>query len=178
MHPQLADKYHNLVNYTDEIINSLRSIDPVILQHKPDAAVWSPIQVLDHLATAERLSNSYLIKKFPAIATLPNVGIKERALLLALGIAQRSFIRFKAPKYVSQPNGDLSLDEVTKMWKEEQKKLKLFLEAYPNEYLNRAIYRHPAIGRISIIQMIQSHVMHIKRHHKQIKGRIANFRHH
>ena len=175
MHPELADKYRNLTEYADQIIARLKNIDPEILQHKPDPMTWSPIQVLDHLVLAERLSNGYIHKKYNAIESLPDVGLKQKLAVKAMAIAQKSPKGYQAPKYVSQPNGDQTLDEVAASWKEEQKVLADFLDSYPGKYLKRALYKHPFIGRLSLAQMMDVHLMHIKRHEKQIDGRIQNF---
>ena len=175
MHPQLANKYRKLSEYTDQMIDRLATVDPEILQHKPDNLSWSPIQVLDHLVMAERLSNGYIRKKFNAIEDLPDVGVKAKAAMYAMKIAQSSPKKFKAPSSVSQPNANQSFQEVIDNWKKERKVLADFLEAYPDQYINRALYKHPFIGRLSLGQMVEVHLYHIQRHMRQIEHRVENF---
>lgn len=174
MHPQLAEYYQQLQATKEDTLSGLIEIDIEILQKKPDEKHWSIIQILSHLILSEQLSLSYIQKKYPAINELSTVGLKEQLAMKAMKLAQRSSRKFKAPAPVSQPQNDSSLNEIASDWSKVQVDLKNFLDAYPEEYFKKALYKHPFIGRISLSQMIEVHIFHINRHRSQIHHILRN----
>lgn len=175
MNAQLTEYYEKLRSQTDKIIAELAEVDIKILQKKPAENRWSVIQILNHLILAEQLSLNYLKKKYPAIEDLEEVGLKQKLAMQTMKLAQRSSKKFKAPEPVSQPENQNDITEVKTKWQQVQTELKIFLDGYPDKYLKKGLYKHPFIGRISIAQMMEVHLYHIKRHKAQIDRLLQNF---
>jgi uncharacterized damage-inducible protein DinB len=174
MNNELTAGYAKLDDYTSSVLNSLSTINQEILQDKPAESVWSVMQILDHLVLAEAMSLGYLEKKINGIEEVGTVGVRSRLGMLLIKLLMNGGRKFKAPKSVSQPDGQVTLDQVGRKWKEERQRLFTFLENYPDEHLDKAIYKHPVIGRISLVQMLAFFVVHIKHHEVQIKQRLKN----
>jgi hypothetical protein len=176
MHRKLADKYEKLLEYTKVLMDRLENVDPEILQHKPDPATWSPIQVLDHVVMAERVSNNYIKKKYNAIEEVPVAGVRAKFGCYAMKLSLQLPKKFKAPSYVNQPDGLKSIKDINESWNEVRTELREFLESYPDKYVDKALFKHPFVGRLSLTQMMEVHLIHLQRHEKQIDFRIKNFR--
>ena len=52
--------------------------------------------------------------------------------------------------------------------------MKKKLDSLPNEYLNKLVYKHPSVGRLTLKQMLTFFRTHINRHEKQINRLIQN----
>lgn len=176
MHPQLLENYKELESTRELVMSQLENVDIEILQKKPTPENWSVVQLINHLILAERMSLGYIIKKYPAVGELDEVGLKQNLAMKTMKLAQLSSKKFKAPAPVSQPKEDSSLETLKKEWEKVQVDLKEFLDQYPDKHLKRALYKHPFIGRISLVQMMKVHVYHILRHKAQIDRILKNFK--
>ena len=163
-----------LTNLRNQVIADLSHVDIKILQKKPNPDSWSCIQILDHLVLSERLSLQYITKKYPAIEELPEAGLKQSVLLKVMTIGLKTGKKIKAPAVVAQPQAGYTLEEVDAAWQGVQDELKDFLEAYPEQYFHKSLYKHPFIGRLTLSQMMDIHLGHILRHQKQINRTIRD----
>jgi hypothetical protein len=108
---------------------------------------------------------------------LKKAGIKAAARELALNTYLSSPLKWKAPEAIS---GDNLPDHETfwktvQKWKNQRVELREFLETVPDELLKKEIYKHPFVGRISIIGMLRFFDRHFNRHRKQINRIIKNY---
>jgi uncharacterized damage-inducible protein DinB len=175
MHQKLAVNYQKMIDLTDQILGDLSEVEDEVLYQKIEQKKWSIIQILNHLILAERMSLRYIQKKFPAIDQLYDAGLKATAAMKAMKIAQRSSRKFKAPDQVSQPEGDTSLSDIKTNWKVVQDELKSFLDNYPDKYLKKALFKHPFIGRVSLNQMMEINIEHMRRHQLQIEQLLKKY---
>ena len=130
---------------------------------------WSIIQVFSHLNMAESGSVRYMKKKMQAGDEIPQISFLGKfRFLLTKGLLQSS-LRWKAPKVVSQPKGDLSLKEMQETWAETRKATKQYVETYPEHLLNKAVYKHPFAGRMDLAGAIGSFIYHQRHHMHQIR---------
>ncbi len=139
---------------------------------RPSESKWSVLQVLEHLRASESLSLRYLnYKREQQEETSKNTGLKQS---VAMWMLKR---RYNNPKPIKGPdakalNPDLDGLEYNKLmsqWKDSRKDLQKFLESTPEEMFNKALYKHPILGRINLGQMLQFFELHVQRHHRQIK---------
>ena len=165
---QLLSKYDTLVDNNHKVISELKRLNPEQLSYKQSAESWSIIQVLNHLLATEQGTLGYVKKK------LKYGGLKEvnwssgfRAFLMRS--VNNSSIRFKMPSALSAPSEEGSLSSIEDQWSTLRDDWKDCLRTFPNESLDKAVFRHPIFGRLSFLQTMDSMITHQNHHVKQIK---------
>ncbi|MEP5611075.1 MAG: DinB family protein [Cyclobacteriaceae bacterium] len=155
-----------LARETEVIFAELESFEDDLLRKKGRG--WSIIQVLSHLDMAESLSLEYMKKKVKAGSKMSKVNVvNSLRKWVTCGFLQTG-LKWKAPAYISNPNGDYSLDEMKSKWMKTRSNIRKYVEDYPEELLNRGVYRHPMAGRLSLIQAVDSFIYHQRHHVHQI----------
>jgi hypothetical protein len=135
-----------LNNETSKILEEISLIDPAFLQKKGKG--WSIIQVLSHLNAAESLSLIYMEKKIQAGKKMKRVNAMNKFRMWVTGELLKTALRWRAPRYISNPKGDYSLQEMKSKWNDTRTDIKDFVSQYPEELLDRAVYKHPTTSVI------------------------------
>jgi hypothetical protein len=166
----MNETYRNRLAQLDEInaklYDKLKEINSELLSRKPRADSWSVLQVINHLIIAEAGTLNYLHKKIKS-PTLPGRSSLEPVKMVFLYLIMISPLKFKAPKVVSEPE-NRDLESSFEEWGKIRKSIREFVEEYPESNLNKAIFKHPFIGRISLESTLWFFKMHIEHHQKQI----------
>ena len=110
---------------------------------------WSVIEVLAHLQLAEELSLTYMQKKLQAGDNMKDASALSKIKLRLGKYVMKSSLKWKAPKVVASPNGDLSFGELKDKWLATRRLLKMFIDDYPDAYLKKEVYKHPLAGRLT-----------------------------
>ena len=169
MKKEIENRLLLLTEETDKIFADLESIEASELQKKGKG--WSIIQVLSHLNMAETLSLQYMQKKILAGSKMGKVSIVNTIRMsVTCGFLQTG-LRWKAPSYISKPKGDYTLNEIRKEWNSTRSQIRQYIQDYPDDLLNREVYKHPMAGRLSLIQAVDSFIYH-QRHHVHQLNRI------
>ena len=129
---------------------------------------WSVIQVLSHLYDAEAGTVIYMTKKMQAGDQMPNFSMGGKLRMALTRMMLKSSLRWKAPKPVSNPKSDYSLDEMKQHWEKSRQKTIAFVQAYPEKYLGKAVVKHPMAGRIDLPGALDSISYHQRHHLHQI----------
>ncbi len=162
----IENRLSQLKKETNEIFDDLESLDQDFLGKKGKG--WSIIQVLSHLNMAETLSLEYMKKKMQAGDKMKKVNLINNARMwVTCGFLQTG-LRWKAPSYISKPKGDYSLNEIRSEWESTRTNIKEYVNDYPEKWLNKAVYKHPMAGRLSLLQAIDSFIYHQRHHVHQI----------
>lgn len=130
---------------------------------------WSVIQVLVHLQVAESASLSYMKKKLLAGEEMGKVKPVYRFKMSLTKIALSSSLKWRAPKQVAHPDGGVTIEEAKENWEKLRASLKAYVDEYPVQWLDRAVYRHPMAGRQGLEAAIDSFIYHQRHHIHQIK---------
>lgn len=171
MDPRLAMRFERLETARHELLGRLEGIDEEILNRPPRDAAWSVVQVLHHVLLAEELSIAYIGRKVDAEAE--RAGVIGTLRSWALRLALRSPLRFKAPPMTTElPERD-SLPAVAARWEEGRGRMRQVLATIPTETVDRAIYRHPIVGRMSVDQAVRFFEDHLAHHEHQIERTLA-----
>lgn len=156
----------------DQLFSSLSQIDASNFLKKEDANSWNVLQVLAHLHASEKSSLNYLIfKSKDPKASYQKTGLKEKFNTWILKRRMASPKKIKAPEVAGlSPSAEgLDYETIITEWKETREKLKTFLEELDDEKFSLNLYKHPAIGRINLFQMVEFFACHIDRHEIQIQ---------
>lgn len=167
MKKDIENRLHLLDQETEQIFNELFALDSEYLRKNGNG--WSIIQVLSHLNKAESLSLSYMRKKVQAGAKMKKINaINNFRMWVTCGFLG-SGLKWKAPSYIANPKGDYSLDEIKNEWQKTRIEIADYVAEYPKELLNRAVYKHPMAGRLSLLQAVDSFIYHQRHHVHQIR---------
>lgn len=168
MSERLSELFESLEKQRTELLNSLNDLAPDKLNHSKKGK-WSISQILGHIIASERLSLSYMTKKINAINTVGNTGWWSELKLFVFIVSQRLPLKYKAPKNLGdQPKSYPDYISLKEDWETSRQKLKLFLETFPANGLRKKIYRHPVMGRCSILHALIFFREHIIHHYPQI----------
>jgi len=157
---KLVDLFEDLKDYTDSTLNL-----------SPKEGAWSVLEIMQHLMLAERASLNYIQHKLAEEPVFERAGVGASLRSFMLKSALSMPIKYKAPftigkdAFMSNP----TFWEVAKEWRTDRTTLKDFLISLPNEFFDKAIYKHPRVGHVSLNGMITFHDKHFDRHLKQIK---------
>lgn len=163
MHPSLQAAFEGLEASRSRVLAALAGLDPAALNRSPVPGRWSALQVLHHVATAEALTVAYVRKKMQTGGALPRAGVASRLRLLALRLALASPLRIRAPGAAAVVPDRDELSAVQARWDEVRGELRLLLEAFPEELVDRVVFRHPYAGPMGLadtLGMLQAHLDH------------------
>lgn len=173
MHPKLRKSFNQYSAQKQHLFERLSDYTDKQLMSQPDEASWSVIQVLDHLYTVERASVNYCLKKIKAGDQIPRSNWWGKLRFQLYMPFLYSKIKFKAPKGVDKPRNEMGIEAMKQIYAQLQDDLERFLEEYPDRFLNRAIYKHPFAGRITLDQMIIFLSAHWGHHQHQLDRLLA-----
>ena len=168
MSSELKTKFDQLETDTRHLFEKLVDLTHEELGTPESDGKWSAGQVINHLMVSEKTSLDYLKKKFLGKDSLKDVGIGSNIRMMLFKWSQVSSLKFKAPRYVSNPSNDDSMDELRSNWRTLRSDFAEFLHQYPVELNKKGIMKHPFAGRINIGQTIDFFRYHLVHHQKQI----------
>ncbi|SMC00434.1 hypothetical protein SAMN00120144_3247 [Hymenobacter roseosalivarius DSM 11622] len=142
----------------------------------PGPGQWSAAQVVHHLLVAETGINQYIDKKLAQTEDLEDAGVGAflRSGLLRV-LLRLPFLRFAAPSKLKELTPDQAppLPVLRAEWESVRRRLERTLNEYPSKLLNRAIFKHPRSGMLTIYQTLDFMVDHVLHHQRQV-SRIAH----
>ena len=161
----------------ENLLEDLQAHSHEALNQKPSADSWSAVQVMYHLMLSEKYSLQYCKKKLGFKPTLEKAGIGAKLRSLFVQGYLLLPLKAKAPKAVASPmlpeEGDLV--SIAKKWRAQRRELEDFFNSLPAEYLDKEVYKHPMVGRLSFIGMLDFIGAHFKSHQKQIFRTILKY---
>ena len=167
MYRSVSKKYHQLEKARIDLTNLLIGQPAEKLVASPAPGKWSSLQVINHLFLSETLALKYMKYKWNDRQSLGKAGLRESAKLTLLKITLASPLKYKAPSQAAE-FPEVPDRSLLKEWDLERKRLAEFLENFDEDSLRIRIFKHPYIGRISILQTLDFFHAHFIHHKKQI----------
>ncbi len=164
----LARQFDRVEATKAEILSLLDGLTDEQLNRKPADDEWSAIQVICHLVRAESLSLRYIRKKMQG----DNHGVGGfggRLRSGALSLLLKLPFRYKAPARSAELPEYAELEATRREWEEGRADWKELIDSFPPELADRAIFRHPVAGMMTISQALRFMVDHITRHRGQVQ---------
>lgn len=165
-------KYHKKVEL---LLDKLEAMPEERLHQKTLGGGWSAMQTAWHLLLVEENSLSYVQKKLGFGGVFEKNGLKTYLRSLLLLGAFYLPLKFKAPASAGDANLPIrpSTGELRRRWVDLRVAWTGFLEQLPGELLDKAVYKHPRVGKIGWMQMMLFLNIHFDRHLRQIKGALG-----
>jgi uncharacterized damage-inducible protein DinB len=170
---QLQQRFDRLEGARRQVLAHLEGHDRGELNRPRADGGWSALQVLHHVITAEAGTLRYISKKMQGGTSLPRVGVLSRLRRLGLQAAMISRLRFKAPAVAAEVPDEIDPEELRARWNEVRTGWKTLLEAFPEETLDRMVFRHVLVGLMGLpdtLAFLQSHLEHHGRQVERVLG--------
>ncbi len=171
MEKRSAKKLKELDAELTSLFESLKDFSDSQLNRQSNEGKWSILQNIHHLIQSEDASQKYIVKKLSFNPVLKKSGIANGFRAFILGIYMKNGPKRKAPELINTDNlpNDTKFWETVKLWKDQRKNLKTFLETLEPELYNKQLYKHPAAGKLDIYQMLNFFQQHFRRHLRAIE---------
>ncbi len=154
----------------DALFKELNQYSYEQLNQQPALTAWSATQVLNHLLLSEKYSQQYCEKKLSFEPQLAKAGIADNFRTFLVSFYFKLPMKVEAPKYINTDAlpKETKLDDLKKHYREQREELAGFLLNLDQQYLDKAVYKHPFAGRLSISGMLRFFEVHFAHHRKQI----------
>lgn len=173
MADRTAEQFAKLEQGRAEIFARIDGLTAEQFCRRPGEGEWSVSHVLGHLILAEELSLGYIHKKMQAPKELRDPGFVDKMKSRLLTVMLRSPLRFKSPKAAADPLVESDLSEVWAHWDSVREDWRTLIDEMPPELADRAIYRHPVAGPMSLTGCLCFLEEHITHHRHQIDRILA-----
>jgi len=147
-------------------LSKLEHLDPSLLAASPTPGAWSVAQVLLHLAMAEARSMDYLEKKLSVGGHAP-LGADALLRLALLRAAMFLPLRYKAPGIVATVP-ECSFKEACHEWDRVRQRMAALYATLPSELVAHGLYKHPAAGKLDVLQGLVFMADHVRHHREQV----------
>ncbi|HEY8234901.1 MAG TPA: DinB family protein [Vicinamibacteria bacterium] len=173
MHGELSLRLVRLERSRVRALALIEGKDGVQLNRPPAPGKWSALQVLHHVVTAEALTLAYIRKKQQAGAALPAASVASRLRLLLVEVALASPLRVRAPAVTADVPQQLDADGLRARWDDVRRELAALVEAFPNEFIDRLVFRHPYAGRMTLAHALGTLEAHLEHHVRQVERALS-----
>ena len=166
---ELMAAFGRMENERQELLKRLEAYPEEVLTKKPDADSWSVTDTIYHLKVAEEGALRYMLKKLEVGGhQKASVGasIKQKLLNLAVSLP----IKYKAPPVAQIPEGmDIPFAQAVAEWNAVRNGLKEQYTTVDESIIVNELFKHPAAGKLSILQSVKFMRQHMVRHIGQIE---------
>jgi len=132
----------------------------------PQRGAWTVAQVITHLAIAEEGSLAYLRKKHEGGRHKP-AALSSRWKLMLLNLAISLPIKYKAPTLVADVPAT-GYAEAKARWEAVRIAMRHTYGTLPEAHIGHELFKHPSLGRFSLMHGVRFMRRHVRRHHGQI----------
>jgi uncharacterized damage-inducible protein DinB len=155
------------------LLDSVATVAEDRLRRPRDDGGWSILQILNHLALAEQHTLFYIRKKMQDPSKLPPAGAMSFWRMAIVVVALRSPYKAKAPERTANPEADTTLAAVRDHWDGVRRDWQHLVDGFPPVLLDRAVFRHPRTGLMTLPHTLAFMQAHLDHHRRQITRRIA-----
>jgi hypothetical protein len=114
--------------------------------------------------------NNYLRKKILGADAVGKAGVRAFFRSYILNAAMRFPMKYKVPPAIQvQLEEQYSYETLAVNWKQLRKEISDFLQGINEVNSKKEIFRHPVVGRMSIVQGLQFMKEHVARHMRQVE---------
>lgn len=162
-------QFDALEKLRQDILELTKGIDNEILKKKPSENEWSILEICNHLMVIEQLSIGYIRNKIEKADQVKPIDFKSKIKAFILKLALSLPLKFKAPKTVSQIPAPKTFSDLNIIWDMTRKELWKVIEKVPGDAVNKGFFKHPISGYMTIEDMLDFFIIHMKHHMRQIK---------
>ncbi|MGY8946607.1 MAG: DinB family protein [Flavobacteriales bacterium] len=132
---------------------------------------WSIDEILYHIWLAEESSEKYIRTKTKFPETILKIKPSTYLRMFLVKLLLPLGLKVKAPKTTQLFPKEIDLKELNNKWTESRQSFdSLIIELKEKKLNNKAVFRHPLIGRINIKLTLAFFEFHFRHHQKQINN--------
>lgn len=146
----------------EEILKAVEELPDDLLNTKPAADEWSPMQILDHLQLMETVIATNISKQ---LAKEKSEKVAKKPIQLSVS----RMVKVEAPVYVIPTNEFTPLEEMKKKLAESRLLLDAVYDGTTPDILEQKSMPHPVFGKVPLVQWFPFVGLHEKRHLKQLE---------
>lgn len=165
----IAPIFEKFENTREELFKRLDSLPAEKMNQQTKSGGWSVVQVMGHLIDAENNTTMYVSKKVEKEKNLKKAGWKAAYRYWVLKIAFAiPFAKFKVPPLLKEPSNDTSFNQAKNDWRTVRNNMREVINKLDENQLKAEIFKHPVVGKMSMIQAVKFMQTHFDRHEEQI----------
>lgn len=168
MHKSIDHLFQKMENHREDLYQRLQSYPSEVMNEKVNDDSWSVVQVIDHLILSEQSTIEYLKKKTTGGEPIPSAGPASFFRYHVLKFAMILPIKFRAPRFIGNPDNSATLDQAMSRWKTVRLQLDQLLSTMTAEQINAEVFKHPIAGKMNLKQALKFIQSHVDRHTQQI----------
>ncbi len=165
----IHQKYLLLETHCLVVLDAVAALSDAEFNRQHNTGKWSTAQILVHINHVFERSLGYINKKMQSPETIPVAGLLTGAKSTLLNLALKSRLKFKAPKGVDVVPEHIDFETVRMRLLQNLNAVKHLIEQFPEAYYNKAIFKHPVAGRITLLQTLSFLDAHFLHHEQQIR---------
>lgn len=151
------------------LLTELDDLDEAQLIFKPAPAVWSIIDVMQHLVLSEEQIHHFVAVKRDPQRTPKSQPWWTPLRMVVMELALRAPLKYKTPSASVNPRAGASYGELKARWLQTRAQHRQFLQDLPDSQRHLPIFPHPFFGWLNIGQTWRFIHQHSSRHRRQIK---------
>jgi hypothetical protein len=155
------------------VVARIEDVDRTTLNRPRADGGWSVLQVLHHVIVAESGTLRYIPKKMLGGTSLPRAGLVSRLRRLTLQAAFVSPLRFRAPGVTADVPNEIDPAELIARWGETRGGWRRLLDEFPEEILDRMVFRHGMVGLMGLRDTLAFLQGHLDHHVRQVERLLA-----
>ncbi len=165
-----TERLERLDDALEKLFRDLDMVDVDLLNQTPAPGQWSVGQILSHVSRTEALCLAYVQKKLSFNPQLRKASFNANFRSKLLDWFLRSPIKIQAAKGVRTEDLPPTIvwSDFKDNWKGQRKQLSEYLDRLDHKWMDREVFKHPIVGRISLAQMLDFFYGHFVRHKKQV----------
>ena len=168
MNPKLEVKYLFLEKSRNRLLDELEGFEDGQLNVLPSTDKWSINQIVAHMILVEQLTTGYIQNKIKKEEILETSPLSNFTKNIALKIALKTGLKFKAPEKVAIVPEKASLHLLRNQWDFARYNLEDLLTEIPTHMMDKYLFRHPYGGPLTINQTLSFLQDHFDHHLQQI----------
>jgi hypothetical protein len=165
----LPDLLLTLDRQRRELLAGLEGLSDTQLRARPMPGAWSLLEIVEHLVLAE----AAILQDLPPRAQLVDQprSLGQRFKLLLVVTILRCRIPVKVPSRRMVPTGQRGLAELRTQWDGHFQWLEACVLEATGDAKDKACFRHPIAGPITLAQALRLDLLHLRTHTRQIAQR-------
>lgn len=176
MKESLFKKFQKLQRTKNDLLRRLNDLNYDQLNTPAEKDKWSIAQILYHIHLSETRSLQYMRKKSSNLNELKKASFSESVKTLLLKLMLSLPIKYKAPEVISvEMPAEIDWQQLLLDWGNTRDEIYKFISALPEDALDKKIFRHPAIGLMSIFQAVDFFQSHFNHHLSQVRNHLSKF---
>jgi DinB superfamily len=169
MNSSFQKKFAEIEKTKARLFDMIEGLSEAEIDKKPAENEWSISQVIQHLTGSESLSNGYITKKMTDYQDVNPYWLKSKIayykLVYAFDFTKQ---KFKSPAFIDLDENKTKAT-LLKDWSDSRALLAEILGKVPEKYVHSSLFKHPRVGKMTLIDMMSFFNIHIHRHLTQIQ---------